>query len=87
MDRGAWGATVHGVAKSQTQLSNFSSAQLKIHIVQTLSSIPKMNNKLQTGTFDREQIFSTTDMEEKTQDLLKCKSHRPYNTVFHERKC
>ena len=23
MDRGAWQATVHGVAKSQTQLSNF----------------------------------------------------------------
>ena len=23
MDRGAWWATVHGVAKSQTQLSNF----------------------------------------------------------------
>ena len=22
MDRGAWGATVHGVAKSQTRLSN-----------------------------------------------------------------
>ena len=28
MDRGAWGATVHGVAKSRTQLSDFSSAQL-----------------------------------------------------------
>ena len=24
MDRGPWGATIHGVAKSQTQLSNFS---------------------------------------------------------------
>ena len=23
MDRGAWGATVHGVAKSQTRLSDF----------------------------------------------------------------
>ena len=23
MDGGAWGATVHGVAKSQTRLSNF----------------------------------------------------------------
>ena len=28
MDRGAWGATVHGVAKSQTRLSDFSSAKL-----------------------------------------------------------
>ena len=27
MDRGAWQATVHGVAKSQTQLSNFTSLQ------------------------------------------------------------
>ena len=25
MDRGAWQATVHGVAKSRTQLSNFAS--------------------------------------------------------------
>ena len=23
MDRGAWGATVHGLAKNQTQLSDF----------------------------------------------------------------
>ena len=28
MDRGAWGATVHGVAKSWTRLSDFSLAQL-----------------------------------------------------------
>ena len=28
MDRGAWGATVHGIAKSQTQLSNFSGSVL-----------------------------------------------------------
>ena len=28
MDRGAWGATVHGVEKSQTRLSDFSSAKL-----------------------------------------------------------
>ena len=26
MDRGAWWATVHGVAKSQTQLSDFTSS-------------------------------------------------------------
>ena len=28
MDRGAWKATVHGVAKSQTRLSNFHMAQM-----------------------------------------------------------
>ena len=28
MDRGAWEATVHGVAKSRTQLSNFTSLSL-----------------------------------------------------------
>ena len=28
MDRGAWGATVHGVAKSQTRLSDFTSLHL-----------------------------------------------------------
>ena len=29
MDRGTWGATVHGVAKSRKQLSNFTSHTLK----------------------------------------------------------
>ena len=28
MDRGVWGATVHGVAKSQTQLSTHTQVQL-----------------------------------------------------------
>ena len=59
---------------------------IKIHTVQTLSSMPKMNKKLQISTFDREQIFSTSDVEEKTQDLFKCKPHRPYNTVSHAGK-
>ena len=30
MDRGAWQATVHGVAKSRTRLSNFTSLQWRI---------------------------------------------------------
>ena len=30
MDRGAWWATVHGVAKSQTRLSDFSSLPLDV---------------------------------------------------------
>ena len=37
MDRGAWWATVHGAAKSQTLLSNFTfSVPTKVHIVQTM---------------------------------------------------
>ena len=34
MDRGAWQATVHGVAKSQTQLSNFTFTFKKVNLVQ-----------------------------------------------------
>ena len=30
MDRGAWQATVHGVAKNQTQLSDFTSLHFKL---------------------------------------------------------
>ena len=33
MDRGAWWATVHGVAKSQTQLSDISSNKAKFRRV------------------------------------------------------
>ena len=37
MDRGAWWATVHGAAKSQTLLSDFTfSVPTKVHIVQTM---------------------------------------------------
>ena len=32
MDRGVWQATVHGVAKSQTQLSDFHSIQNSLNI-------------------------------------------------------
>ena len=31
MDRGAWWATVHGVTKSLTQLSNFTFRELRSH--------------------------------------------------------
>ena len=34
MDRGAWRATAHGVAKSQTRLSNFTSLQWLVSICQ-----------------------------------------------------
>ena len=41
MDRGAWGATVHGVSKSQTQLSDFTHSLLShkgngFHTMKTL---------------------------------------------------
>ena len=32
MDRGAWWATVHGVAKSWTRLSNFTSLHMSVYI-------------------------------------------------------
>ena len=31
MDRGAWWATVHGVAKSRTRLSDFTSIMIKVY--------------------------------------------------------
>ena len=46
LDRGAWQATVHGVAKSWTQLSNFTfycywiKYELSHHSPQALSSLP-----------------------------------------------
>ena len=43
MDRGAWQATVHGVAKSQTGLSNFTLAQAAITKYHRLGGL---NNKL-----------------------------------------
>ena len=36
MDRGAWWATVHGVTKSQTRLSDFHFQQLKIPVKEFL---------------------------------------------------
>ena len=38
MDRGAWQATVHGVARSQTQLSNFTSLQLVSRFIHVTAS-------------------------------------------------
>ena len=32
IDRGAWWATVHGVAKSRTQLSNFTSLHMHMYV-------------------------------------------------------
>ena len=39
MDRGAWQAIVHGVAKSQTRLSNFTSSLLQTIIVIYLNQL------------------------------------------------
>ena len=43
MDGGAWWATVHGVAKSQTRLSDFTSLHLTVELVfkSVLSSSPQ----------------------------------------------
>ena len=47
MDRGAWQATVHGVAKSQTWLSTQESTQLQILLFPFFS--PDLNEKLMRG--------------------------------------
>ena len=41
MDRGAWQATVHGVAKSQAQLSNSTAAAFKFLVQRNLRTIPE----------------------------------------------
>ena len=46
MDRGAWWATVHGVAKSRTQLSDFTSFHRK---QESRPSPRKRNAKRQNG--------------------------------------
>ena len=43
MDRGAWGATVHGVAKSQTQLSMHARMEIHCPSVKTLTKGEKKN--------------------------------------------
>ena len=48
MDRGAWQATVHGVAKSQTRLSNFTS----------LSTIGKLRGMI---SFSKQPLISVTN--------------------------
>ena len=47
MDRGAWQATVHGVAKSQTWLSTHESTHLQILLFPFFS--PDLNEKLMRG--------------------------------------
>ena len=39
MDRGAWWAAVHGVAKSRTQLSDFTFTYLKYELAQSVEGI------------------------------------------------
>ena len=40
MDRGTWGATVHGIAKSQTRLKQLGTAQ---HSTQHFSALPEVS--------------------------------------------
>ena len=48
MDRGAWWATVHGVAKSQTRLSDFTSlARSVVGSYPTTSDVIEQNEGLQ----------------------------------------
>ena len=43
VDRGAWRATVHGVAKSRTRLSNFTYTHTRASLVpQTVKNLPAM---------------------------------------------
>ena len=42
MDRGAWWATVHRVAKSQTQLSNFTFTSLSFSLTLIFSATPPL---------------------------------------------
>ena len=45
MDRGAWWTTVHGVAKSRTQLSNWACAHTSIDLESILSEVSQKENE------------------------------------------
>ena len=45
MDRGAWWATVHGVAKSRTQLSDFTSLHFTL-VTRKVKNLPAMQETL-----------------------------------------
>ena len=53
MDRGAWWATVHGVAKSQTRLSDFT------FLLTTLDSKPEPLYWLETKALDFLLLFAS----------------------------
>ena len=49
MDRGAWQATVHGVAKSQTQLSNFTSSTSSVNLEKIMFNLYLKKNVYSTN--------------------------------------
>ena len=65
MDRGTWQATVHGVAKSQTRLSDFHFASLVAQLVKNLPAmqetwVPSLGFKypLEKGTVIHSSILA-----------------------------
>ena len=48
MDRGAWEATVHGVAKSRTQLSDFTSLHFKLRYNRSIILVDGLKNQILT---------------------------------------
>ena len=69
MDRGAWQATVHGVAKSWTQLKRLSMHAQKEHITNTFK--PKVLFWKVTPVCIRVLPFAVVGLEQKP--LLYCK--------------
>ena len=59
MDRGAWWATVHGVAKSRTRLSDFTFTSLIKKLQPRSKFLGRINNKLKSS--------KDTDVEEQVE--------------------
>ena len=59
MEGGAWWATVHGVAKSQTRLSNFISLQYS-HLIELQTSRPFYSFLFKMQTLFAKKIFDNS---------------------------
>ena len=53
MDRGAWGATVHGEAESQIPLSDFTSSKNKQLYANKMDNLVEMDKLLERYDFQR----------------------------------
>ena len=83
MDRGAWQATVHGVIKSQTRLSNenfhFSHTGTQILVLRTISfstegtTVEMTISKAQTGSI--QDVLRTTDCVREERSTYKRMGH------------
>ena len=71
MDRGAWWAMVHGVAKSQTQLSDYTMAMWLLHCyfegLNTAKPNTLTNSSLNLGLVDKALDFKATALWKATQ--------------------